>query len=284
MPATRSKKIVQAAAKTSPRKVASTTSAKTPTVTITPPNEMSAKDLEAYIIAKGDGKRGKLSAGYFQTKPGGYGFGDVFVGLSMPQIREISKDCSTLSDDKLRHLLNSDTHEVRMTAVVNLTDEVKKKSAVESIRQKYYQIYKDAMDGPKGINNWDLVDVSAHFVVGDYLHLHKKTEALSILRSWVHAGQNLWTRRVGIVSTWNRIRNGDFEWILDLAPRVLGDTHDLIHKATGWMLREMGKKNVTKLRTFLDEHAAKMPRVMLRYSIEKFGDAERKKYLNKQAK
>ena len=216
-------------------------------------------------------KRKKANQWFFKTGPGQYGEGDKFIGISMPDARIIAKKNLNLSITKVEELLHSPIHEIRMIALVIWTYQFEK--ADNKLKKEIYKTY---LKNTKWINNWDLVDLSAPNIVGKLL-LDKNKEILYKLAK----SKNLWERRVAIVSTFTFIRIHDFKDSLKLAEIFLNDNHDLIHKAVGWMLREIGKKNEKVLIGFLDKHYKIMPRTMLRYSIERLSDKQRKFYMQK---
>ena len=196
----------------------------------------------------------------------------------MPAIRKIATDFLSIAPGELTPLLKSPIHEERMLALVILTLQFKtaQKSDDTSSMKKTFDFY---FRHRSAINNWDLVDVTAPTIIGGYLY--KKDRRL--LRE-LSSSTNLWERRIAIVSTFYFIRLHDFKETLWIAKKLLNDPHDLIHKATGWMLREVGKRNESVLRRFLDQHSHQMPRTMLRYAIEKLPQKERDSYLGKRIK
>lgn len=208
---------------------------------------------------------------YFKTKPGEYGHGDVFIGLKVPQTRAIAKRHVSLPFAEVKKLLSSNVHEYRQAGVLILTYKFEK--ANEKERQEIFNFY---LDSTKGINNWDLVDVSCPRIIG--MHLLKKDK--SILYRLAKSS-NLWERRISMVSTLAFIVNRDGRDALKIAELHLKDKHDLMHKAVGWMLREVGKRCSEKeLEEFLKKHYKAMPRTMLRYAIERFPEKRRKEYLH----
>jgi len=212
---------------------------------------------------------------FFKTGEGEYGQGDVFVGIRTPDIRKISrKYLNDLDLTDLDFFLHSKIHEYRLFAVITLTYMYEK---TEKTQEKIFNYY---LKNKKWVNNWDLVDLSAPKIVGGFLLGKERKVLYKLLKS-----NNLWDKRIAILSTYTFIRQGDFNDILKISKLVTNNNdennkHDLIQKALGWMLREVGKKNETVLKTFLDEYVIKMPRTMLRYSIERFDKKERKRYLN----
>ena len=209
------------------------------------------------------------AAFFFKVGPGEYAAHDQFIGVTVPTLRTIAKKFSTLPLEDIQTLLASPVNEERALALFILTDHYKK--ADTDNKEKIYQFY---LDNLHCVNNWNLVDASAHLIIGAHLHNHNKDLLTTLAQS-----KNLWERRIAIVSTWYFIRNNDLQWTFTIALLLLNDTHDLIHKAVGWMLREAGKRDQDALVTFLNKHAHTMPRTMLRYAIEKFPEDIRKSYL-----
>ncbi|MFA8299292.1 MAG: DNA alkylation repair protein [Hyphomicrobiales bacterium] len=207
---------------------------------------------------------------YFQAFPGGYGEGDVFIGLRVPQMRLVSKEYRDLSFIELEDLITSDIHEYRFVALLILIIQFRKANKTDNAL-KHVEFYKKHI---KYVNNWDLVDLSARVILGEYL-LNKDT---SLLYEYAKS-DNLWIQRIAMLSTYAFIKNNKFEDAQALASIFLTHKHDLMHKAAGWMLREMGKKNIDELRTYLNENYKSMPRTMLRYAIERLPNEERLKYL-----
>jgi len=216
-------------------------------------------------------KRAEASRWFFKTGPGEYGEGDKFLGVNNPGMRQVAKKFPGLPLADLHKLLESAWHEERQTSLFILVHQYEKGD--EAARRQIYKFY---LAHSKRINNWDLVDLSAHKIVGEYL-LDKPRNILYRLAK----SKNLWQRRIAIISTAAFIRRGDFSETLKISKILLKDEHDLIHKAVGWMLREVGKRDRLLLEKFLHLHHKIMPRVMLRYAIEKFNWAERHKYLKK---
>ncbi len=206
---------------------------------------------------------------FFKTGKGDYGEGDVFAGLKVPTQRKLAREFKDLILTDLKVLLNSSVHEERLIALFILVDRYGKGNEKEKA-----EIFSFYMKNRKGINNWDLVDLSAPKIVGKHL-LNKDRSLLYKFAS----SKNLWERRIAVLSTYEFIRQDDFETTLEVAEILLEDKHDLIHKAVGWMLREIGKRDLQTEEKFLKKHYKKMPRTMLRYAIEKFPESKRKKYL-----
>lgn len=207
---------------------------------------------------------------FFKTGKGQYGHGDIFIGVKAADLRNLAKNNTTLSVTETKKLIRSKVHEERALGLLILVYRYKK-TKDELEHEKIYKLYISQF---KHINNWDLVDCSCAYIVGPYL-LNKDRK---ILYTWAKS-DHLWTKRIAMVTNWWFIRNGDLKDVFKLAKVLLHDEHDLIHKAVGWMLREAGKKDQPALETFLKKHYQKMPRTMLRYSIEKFPETKRQKYL-----
>ena len=217
------------------------------------------------IRINSDAERAKNLARFFKTGKGDYGYGDKFIGLTVPQIRELAKKYKDINISDLESLVASPIHEERMLALIIMTKRYPKE------KEKFYKIY---LKNKKYINNWDLVDITCPRIVGDYL-FDKPRDILYKLA----LSKNLWERRMSIIATATFIQRNDFADTLKIAEILLADRHDLIHKAVGWMLREVGKRNKPVEQAFLQKHHQKMPRTMLRYAIEKFPDPERKALL-----
>ena len=234
---------------------------------------MSATQVVKEIQALSNRGRAHDLQKFFQTAPGQYGEGDVFLGLTVPQVRTVAKEYKAISLNEIDLLIRSKFHEVRLCGLVILT--LQYKAAKErKTKKKLFDLYMKAMtDGY--INNWDLVDVTAP-IIGEYLI---DSDNPYVLLYKLAKSKSLWQRRVSMVFTFAFIRSGDIEPTFEMAEKLLHDKHDLIHKAVGWALREAGKLNGIALRNFLSAHSHEMPRTMLRYSIEKFSERERKKWL-----
>ena len=208
---------------------------------------------------------------FFKTGPGEYGEGDSFLGIRVPQIRDIAGKYGALPLPETQILLSSAYHEERLAALIILVNKFKKGNP--DGRKAIYELY---LSNTSFINNWDLVDVSAQHIVGRWLADKDRSTIYRLADS-----PDLWERRIGVMSTFHFIRQNDYSDTLAIAEQLLNDPHDLIHKATGWMLREIGNRDMKSLERFLQEHAVNMPRTMLRYSIEKLPKHKRKKYLVK---
>lgn len=208
---------------------------------------------------------------FFKTGKGEYGEGDIFLGIKVPVQRKIANKYTELSFADLQILLNSKKHEERLIALIILTNKYKK-SKKDSVKKR--QIFEFYLKNTQNINNWDLVDLSAPNIVGDFSNI----DGTEIIR-FLAKSKNLWEKRIAIVSTHAFIKKRMFGETLAIADMLLKDENDLIHKAVGWMLREVGKRNQEVLEIFLKERYKSMPRTMLRYAIEKFSEEKRKKYL-----
>ena len=202
---------------------------------------------------------------FFKTKKGEYGEGDVFYGITVPELRKISKKYKSLELNDVEKLLKNEVHEIRMIGLFILSLRFK------SNEKEIYDCY---MNNLVRINNWDLVDVSAPNIPGVYLLDKDKKILYSLAKS-----KNLWERRIAMLSCFAFIRRNQYEDALKISEILLNDGHDLMHKAVGWMLREVGKRNLNVEEDFLKKHYKNMPRIMLRYAIEKFDENKRQRYL-----
>jgi len=230
---------------------------------------MIAKEVinELKILATED--RRKSNEWFFKTNKGEYGYGDIFLGVRMPDIRKVAKKFSPkITLKELTELIQSPIHEVRLCALIILVNQYKKGN--------FSKIFEYYLRQINFINNWDLVDSSAPYIVGDYLY--NNPDERSILFEFVHS-ENLWVRRISIVSTFTLIKNNQFNETLQIAKILLNDKHDLIHKAVGWMLREVYKRDQDLIRTFLKQNYAQLPRTTLRYAIERMDEVERLLFL-----
>jgi 3-methyladenine DNA glycosylase AlkD len=207
---------------------------------------------------------------FFKTAPGQYGAGDIFLGIKVPTLRALVKEFQGVSLTIISALLKSKFHEERLFALLLLIDFYQNTS--EANKQSAYDLY---LSHAAHINNWDLVDVSAPHIVGDFLANRSRQPLYQLV-----ASKSLWERRIAIVSTLHFIRRNEFADTLLVAEHLLSDNHDLIHKAVGWMLREVGKRDQPTEEAFLQTHYGSMPRTMLRYAIERFSEVRRKQYLN----
>ncbi|MDR0769784.1 MAG: DNA alkylation repair protein [Burkholderiales bacterium] len=209
---------------------------------------------------------------FFKTGKGEYGEGDVFLGIRMPALRALSKQRETPPLTELQTLLDNRHHEARMLALLFLMRRYRA-SRDGAARKQVYDFY---LANTARINNWDLVDITCRDIVGAYL-LDKSRKPLYQLAK----SKSLWEQRIAIISTWTFIKHHDFDDTLALSEKLLTHPHDLMHKAVGWMLREVGKKDTSVLCAFLDRHCSQMPRTALRYAIEHFSEKARKNYLTR---
>jgi len=230
---------------------------------------MNLREFRKRIKAESNKQQAKTLQWFFKTGVGEYGEGDVFVGIKMPVQRKIAKEFKNLNFDDIRELIGSKIHEERMIGLLILQSKYEKGDEKE--KEKVFKFY---IRNRKRINNWDLVDISAPKIIGEHLLERDKKLLYEFARS-----KNLWERRIAILSTFTFIRVGKFETTFKISDLLSKDDHDLIHKAVGWMLREIGKKDLNAEEKFLKPRYKKMPRTMLRYAIEKFPEVKRKKYL-----
>lgn len=230
-----------------------------------------ANEIFTALSALSSEEKRRVLLSFFKTGKGEYGEGDQFLGVTVPQIRSVVRQHPCISLDAIDEMLSSPWHDMRLCALLALERRYQK-AKNEKEKELLYQFY---LQHTSGINNWDLVDLSAPKIVG--MHLVAKGNYLDLLH--LVQSESLWEQRIAIVSTLAFIRHGEFQPTLHIARLLLFHPHDLIHKAVGWMLREMGKKDTTPLYTFLEEYADKMPRTTLRYAIEKLSSEERKAYM-----
>lgn len=223
------------------------------------------------IKSKADPEKAKLLARYFKTEKGDYGEGDVFLGIVVPESRKIAKKYENISLENCQILLNSKIHEERFISLLILM--LKYKKTDDKGKEAIFNFY---LSNSKKINNWDLVDVTCRDIIGAYLFDKPKDPLYKLAKS-----SNIWEKRISIISTFYFISKNKFEDTLKIAEILLHDKHDLIHKAVGWALREVGNRNRELEKEFLKKYHKKMPRTMLRYAIEKFPEAKRKAYLKR---
>ena len=235
-------------------------------------------EITAAIIARleslAEEKDAVILQRFFKTGPGEYGEGDRFRGIRVPVLRRLCREFAKAGLTEVADLLGSTWHEDRLLALLILIDLYRK--ADDSGRESIYSLY---CSQTARINNWDLVDISAPHIVGRHL---SGSDRRSLCR--FAASASLWERRIAIISTFYFIRNGEFDDTLSISELLLDDPEDLIHKAVGWMLREVGKRDRKVLEQFLERHGRRMPRIMLRYAIEKFPAEIRQEYLDKSRK
>ncbi len=223
------------------------------------------KTITNKLQALSDAEKREIFPKFFKAGKGEYGEGDRFLGVTVPNIRAIAKQYKNISLSEIRELMLSEWHEVRLCALLIMVEKSKKKD--ETLRQQLFDLYLSQTDR---INNWDLVDLSCRFIVGEYL-LDKSRDILYQLAQ----SPLLWDNRIAIVSTYAFIRKGQLEDTYALSDLMMQHPHDLMHKAIGWMLREAGKRDSERLYDYVMSHRADMPRTMLRYAIEKFSPKER---------
>ena len=230
---------------------------------------MTAQEISKLLRALADSERAEHSGRYFKTGQGEYGEGDRFLGIRVPDIRAQVQKCRAVSLEDIQVLLTSAFHEERLFALLLLVRKFEKGDEEE--KAAIYNLY---LNNTHHINNWDLVDSSASRMVGGYLESRDRKILYKLAKS-----ASVWERRIAVISTFQFIANNQFDDALKVAGQLLNDEHDLIHKAVGWMLREIGKREVAVEKTYLQAHYKKMPRTMLRNAIERFPKQVRKKYL-----
>ena len=223
-----------------------------------------------------DDSKAKILQRFFKAKKGGYNEGDIFLGINVSMQREIAKKYPDLSLGEIQVLMDSKFHEHRMTGLIILVRQYKKSKKDKLKQREIFQFY---LKNTHNVNNWDLVDISAPSIVGDFL----SREGTDLLKSLAKS-ENLWERRISIVATYSFIKKRILGETLVIADMLINDKHDLIHKAVGWMLREVGKQNLNVLEIFLETRHEHMPRTMLRYAIEKFPEDKRKFFMQKSSK
>ncbi|MCG6533139.1 MAG: DNA alkylation repair protein [Syntrophales bacterium LBB04] len=233
-------------------------------------SKISVQSILSRIKDLGDPQRARNLQWFFKTGVGEYGEGDVFAGLRVPEIRKLAKEYRSLSLFTALQLLRSPLHEARLLALLLMVRSYQQGDIF--IKEKIYHAY---LKHTRLINNWDLVDLSAEHIVGDYLDIERSEAPIQALAS----SKLIWDRRIAIMATFHFIKKGRFDATLSMAQRLLQDPEDLIHKAVGWMLREIGKRDQPVEESFLQVYYKTMPRTMLRYAIEKFPEDLRQKYL-----
>jgi 3-methyladenine DNA glycosylase AlkD len=235
---------------------------------------MTSADVQKELRSKANKKQAENLQRFFKTKDGEYGAGDIFAGLKVPQVRLIAKKYKKLSLKEIEKLLHSKIHEERQCALFILNQQFA--AGDEVLRRAIFKLY---LYNARFVNNWDLVDGSAPYIAGPFLF----SQPLKVARQTLVClakSTNLWERRISILATFYFIKNKRFAESLRLAELLINDKYDLMHKAVGWMLREIGNRDRLVEEGFLKKHFRKMPRTMLRYAIEKFSEPLRKKYLN----
>jgi len=235
-------------------------------------NKINLKNLERELVSHKKIEKARLLAHFFKTGKGEYGEGDFFLGITVPVSRLIARKYSELDFLDIAKLFKNKYHEARLVAILILVHKYRQ-AKIKMDKKKIADFY---LTQTKYINNWDLVDLSAGYIVGDYL-FNKNRKVLEKL-AW---SKNIWEKRIAIISTFAFIYKGESEWTFKIVEMLMKDKHDLIHKACGWMLREVGKRVSEKeLEKFLDKNVKIMPRTMLRYAIERLPEKRRKYYLN----
>jgi 3-methyladenine DNA glycosylase AlkD len=231
---------------------------------------MTAREIHRHIHKLADPDKAKILQGFFKTGPGEYGEGDRFLGIVVPVIRKLVKQYQDTPIGEVMKLLKSAIHEERLLALLMLVQRYEKGD--DGLKKNIYGLY---LKNTRFINKWDLVDLSAPNIVGPYLVDKSRKPLYALAKS-----RDLWKRRIAILSAFTFIKRNDFSDALRIAGMLLADEHDLIHKAVGWMLREVGKRDLSTEEGFLQRHYRSMPRTMLRYAIERFPESKRQKYLN----
>ena len=240
-----------------------------PIMEVEVPSDQVAQTAQQRLRSLGCPKQAAILARFFKTGHGQYGEGDRFIGVKVPVTRKVAREFKSLPLPDVECLLHSEIHEERLLALVILVGQFE--TGDDSARKRIYDLY---LANTKHINNWDLVDLSAPQIVGGYLENRSRKPLDRLAKS-----ASIWERRISVVATHWIIRHGDFADTLRIAEKLMTDKEDLIHKAAGWMLREVGKRDVAALEEFLSEHCRVMPRTMLRYAIERFPEEKRQAYL-----
>jgi 3-methyladenine DNA glycosylase AlkD len=233
-------------------------------------SQPSAKEIRARLLDLADPTIAAHSRRFFKTGPGQYGEGDTFLGIRVPVLRRLAAEFRAAPERAIWTLLRSAEHEARLLALLMLVARFER--SADETRERIYRRYVDEIH--EHVNNWDLVDSSAPGIVGAYLERRSRRPLHALARS-----RSLWERRVAIIATHRLIRRGSFADTFAITELLLGDTEDLIHKAAGWMLREVANRSRPEAEAFLRRHYRQMPRTMLRYAIEKFPEAKRRAYL-----
>jgi 3-methyladenine DNA glycosylase AlkD len=226
-------------------------------------------DIRARLRRRAGAARVPTLQRFFKTGPGEYAEGDVFIGVTVPDLRAVCRECRDAGIPVMLDLLASPVHEERLLALLLLVEAFKR--GTDTTKREIYRLY---LANTQFINNWDLVDSSAAQIVGAWLSTRSRAPLRRLARS-----SSLWERRIAIIATLIFIRQDDLDETFRIADLLLTDDHDLIHKAVGWMLREAGKRNPEAEREYLKTRCRRMPRTMLRYAIERFPEAERRRYL-----
>ena len=230
---------------------------------------MTVRNIRRKLQQLGSKDKAKVLQRFFKTGPGEYGEGDVFIGVRVPELRRLVKEYPDITIKEVMQLLSSTIHEERFFALLMLVSKFSKGN--ETVKKRIYELY---LQHTKFINSWDLVDGSAHQIVGAFLMDKSKEPIYRLAKS-----NNLWERRIAILATFHFIKHDNYSETLKISKILLTDDQDLIHKAVGWMLREIGKRHMSTEEIFLKKHHKRMPRTMLRYAVEKFPESKRQKYL-----
>ena len=232
-------------------------------------SKLKTREVQKRLKTLKNPEHAAVSQRFFKTGPGEYGKGDIFIGIRVPVLRKLVKEYKDLPVSEIKILLRSPIHEERLLAILLFVRTFEKGN--DDIKKTIYDLY---LKSTEFINNWDLVDTSAEHIVGQYLMDKSKRPLYRLTKS-----KNLWERRIAIMATFHFVKRHEFSETLKISNMLLADRHDLIHKACGWMLREIGKRDLKTEEIFLKEHYKKMPRTMLRYAIEKFPEKKRQRYL-----
>jgi 3-methyladenine DNA glycosylase AlkD len=230
---------------------------------------MTIKDIQKKLQQLGNREKAKVLQRFFKTGPGEYGEDDVFIGVRVPDLRKLAKKNQDITIKEVVQLFGSTIHKERFFALLILISKYSKGN--EAVKKRIYELY---LQNTQFINSWDLVDGSAQHIVGAFLMDKSKEPLYRLAKS-----KNLWERRIAILSTFHFIKHDKYAETLKISKILLSDEQDLIHKAVGWMLREIGKRHMLTEEIFLKKHYKRMPRTMLRYAIEKFPESKRQKYL-----
>jgi len=236
---------------------------------------MSSETIKKELAQAANAEKAAFYPRFFKTQPGEYAEGDQFLGVTVPEQRRIAKRHRDTALPELAKLVGSPIHEHRLTGFLILTEQFRK--AREEARARLFDF---CLKHLAGLNNWDLVDTVAPKIMGEHLIAHPELRKMLYMFA---EDSSLWKRRIAIIATQAFIRRGDFKDTLAIAERLLHDEHDLIHKATGWMLREVGERDLPQLEAFLERHAREMPRTMLRYAIEKLTPQRRRYFMERRS-
>jgi len=230
---------------------------------------MDVRTIKSKLRELANKKNAEVAQRFFKTGPGEYGEGDKFLGIRVPVLRKLAKEYQTITVEEAERLLKSPIHEERLLSLFILIHIYSK--GEEAVKKGIYKLY---LNNTKFVNNWDLVDVSAEHIVGNFLLNKGKNPIYRLAKS-----EDLWERRISIMSTFYFIKHGQYSETMKISKVLLHDNEDLIHKVIGWMLREVGKRNLPLEEEFLKKYYKEMPRTMLRYAIERFPEPRRLRYL-----